>query len=48
MLEAIDLEPKTVVLELEIVVPGPKPAEVVVHYNYKDSGTQDVAEAHMC
>ena len=48
MLVAIDPKPEAVALEPEIVVPEPKAIEVVVHYNYKDSSTQDVAKAHMC
>ena len=48
ILEVVDPEPQTVVLELEIDVPRVEVAEVVAHYNYKDSGTQEVVKAHMC
>ena len=48
MLGVVDPKPETIVLEPKIVVPRPKAAEVVAHYNYKNSGTQDVAKVHMC
>jgi hypothetical protein len=45
MLEAADLESKTVVLELEIAAHG---FELTEHCNYRDSDTQDVVQTHMC
>ena len=45
VLGAIDPKPETVALELEVVVPE---SEVAVHYDYKDSGTRDVAKVHTC
>jgi len=48
VLVAVDPKPEAVVLEPETAVPGPKTGEVVAHYNYKDSGTQEVVKAHMC
>ena len=45
MLEHVDLEPKTVVLELVVVVPRLEAAE---HCSYKDSNTQGVAPSHTC
>ena len=48
VLEVVDLAPEAIALQPRIVVLGPEASEVVVHYNYKDSSTQDVAKAHMC
>ena len=31
--------PKAIAHEPKSAIPGPEAAEVVVHYNYKDSGT---------
>ena len=48
VLGAVDPEPKAIVIGPEIVVPRPKAVEVIVHYNYRYSGTQDVAKARTC
>ena len=43
MLELVDPELETVVLELVAAVPRLEAPEVAMHCNYKDSSTHDVA-----
>jgi len=45
VLELIDPEPETVVLEPDIAAPW---FEAVGRYSYKDSDTQGVASSHTC
>ena len=45
MLELVDPEPETIVLELVAAVPRLKAAE---RCSYKDSNTQGVAPSHTC
>ena len=45
MLELVDPEPETVVLELVVVVPRLEAAKCC---SYKDSDTQGVAPSHTC
>ena len=45
MLELVDPEPETVVLELVVVVPRLEAAE---HCSYKGSDNQGVASSRMC
>jgi hypothetical protein len=45
MLELVDPEPETVVLEPEIAA---RRFEAIEHYSYKDSDTQGVASSRTC